>query len=224
MIYIGDSNKARKVQAPYVGVGGTARRVLKGFIGVDNKARQFYNYLDDIDHVECEFYSVTGYTDITSQGGTKVWTGTNAMGSNASFSGSSNTFTGSNNSGSNAKVVYMNFRFWAVLKGGYKLRMNYPYSTDGKGVSVTITQTSNSAPSSETYGTWLFVSPDDDNDGFYRRSQNNTSIVFNWEQSTTSYSGFLRLYRDRSAGYRIDKATINGKDYSVTVVNNFSKT
>lgn len=224
MIYIGDNSKARKVVAPYIGVSGTARRVLKGYVGVSDKARLFYSYLDDIDHVECEFYSVTGYTDITSQGGTKIWSGTSGMGSNASFSNGSNTFTGSNNSGSNAKIVYIYFRFWAVLKGGYKLRMNYPYSTDGKGVSVTITQTSNTSPSGETYGTWLFLSPDDDNDGFYSRSQNNSAIVFNWEQSTTSYSGFLRLYKNRSAGYRIDKATINGKDYSVTVVNNFSST
>lgn len=220
MIFIGVSGKARNVNSPYVGVNGKSRRVLKGYIGVGGKARCFYDYLNDIDHVECEFYSVTGWTNISSSGGTKIWEGANAMGSNAALNVSGNTFNGINNSGSNAEVVYFNARLYAVLKGGYKLRLDYPYSSDNKGVSLTITQTASNQPSGDTYGIWLFVGGDDDNDGFYRRSQTNTSIEFVWD--TNSYSVMFRLYRRYSAGFRIDKATINGRDYSVTVVRNLA--
>lgn len=220
MIFIGVGGKARNVNAPYVGVGGKSRRVLKGYIGVGGKARCFYDYLNDIDHVECEFYSVAGYTEVTSSGGTKIWEGANAMGSNAALNVSGNTFDGINNSGSNAYVVYFNARLYAVLKGGYKLRLDYPYSSDNKGVSLTVTQTACNQPSSEEYGTWFYVSADNSNQGFYRRSQNNTSIAFNWGNS--NYGCQFRLYRARSAGFRIDKATINGIDYSVTVVRNLA--
>ena len=42
-VYIGVSDKARKVKKMYIGVDGVARRVKKAYIGVDGKARLFYS-------------------------------------------------------------------------------------------------------------------------------------------------------------------------------------
>ena len=220
--WTGIAGKARRIIAPFIGVGGKARRVMKGYIGVGGKARIFYDYLDDIDHVEIDFTSIAGWTNISSQGGTQVWSGASHMAGNATLGISGTTFSGENLSGSSALVVYIYFNLYAVLKDGYKLRMNYPYTNDSKGTSVTITQTSNNSPYGGEYYTWLYMSFDGNNDGFYKREQTNTSIVFNWANSSSSFSGMFRLYRGYKAGYRVDKATINGVDYSVTVVNNLS--
>ncbi len=45
-VFVGVSNKARKIKKLYVGVGGKARKVKKAYIGVNGKAKLFFSAVE----------------------------------------------------------------------------------------------------------------------------------------------------------------------------------
>ena len=227
MIYIGDSNKARKVQAPYIGVGGKSRRVLKGYVGVSDKARLFYDYLDDIDHVEIEFYDLQYYTKHSTNGGTKLADGKAACanyGSSISLSESSGVVTAhlyakgttTNYGDSTDKCyggLYTHFRFWAVLKGGYKLRLDYPKTNDSK--AITLSGTIGNFRHTGSYYWYPYVWLLGDTDTFSESISKTATVTL-----LSGYSGGASMFNWYSGGYAeydltFKSPVIGGKTYTL---------
>ncbi len=227
MIYIGDNNKARKVQAPHVGVSSKARRVIKGYVGVSSKARLFYDYLDDIDHVEIEFYDLQYYTKHSTNGGTKLAEGKAAVanyGSSIALSESSGVVKAhlyakgtTTNYGTSAEPcyggVYTHYRFWAVLKGGYKLRLDYPNTNDSK--AITLSGTIGNFRRTGSYYWYPYVWLLGDTDTFSESISKTATVTL-----LSGYSGGASMFTYYSGGYAeydltFQNPVIGGKSYTL---------
>ena len=212
----GIAGKARKIIAPYFGVSGKARRVVRAWIGVGGKARLFYIYLDDIDRIEVELYSWTLYTNTTSEGGTLVASGKSAVGSNGGALSISGREITMGISGRPANyVLYCNFRYWIVLKGGTKLALTYPVS-DSKVASATITKGSFSHSGREYWYPTVHL--------FGNQHYDETSGTWTHEASD-SYQGLFRLgvytaNQTVSCKLTFGSVTLNGSTYTPTINDN----
>ena len=136
-LYAGVNGAVKKLY-PYCGRANAVKRIIRSKCGVNNAVRECQCYLDEIDHVEIEFYDLQVYTAHSTDGGTKVCEGRSACaarGASISFSGKTITL---NISGQPAEyMVYTHFRYWMVLKDGYKLRLDYAKTADAKTITTT---------------------------------------------------------------------------------------
>lgn len=224
--WIGVNGKARNVIAPYIGVGGKARRVVKGYIGVDNKARLFYDYLDNIDHVEIEFYNLQYYTDFSTYGGTKIADGKAACavyGSSITLSENSGAVTAhlyakgtTTNYGTSSDPsyggLYTHFRFYAVLKDGYRLRLDFPKTNDAKDITLGVTLTNFRTGSVSWYPfIWMFG----DTDTFSNSTSKSATITL-----SSGYSGGANQFLYHSGSYAeydliFQNPVIGGRAYTL---------
>ena len=225
--WTGIAGKAREIIAPYFGVGGKARRVMNGYVGVNGKARLFYTYLDDIDHIEAEFTSVSVYTNITSSGGTLVCTGKTACANNerATVSISGNTVTIELNGTAAERTFYAYFQYWIVLKGGYKVRLDYAKTNDNKTITAVISWSDFYTSRTSWYYYLYYWLLGDDDCPIESVSQNasGTDTV----TLSSGYSGGMReksYYANQVMRHKITfgTVTIGGKAFSVTVVDNIA--
>lgn len=223
--WTGIAGKARRIIAPFIGVGGKARRVMKGYIGVGGKARVFYDYLDDIDHVEIEFYDLQYYTKHSTDGGTKLAEGKTACanyGSSITLSESSGVVTAhlyakgtTTNYGDSTDWcyggLYTHYRLWAVLKGGYKLRLDYPKTNDSK--TITLTGTVGNFRHTGSYYWYPYVWLLGDTDTFSRSVSKTATVTL-----LSGYSGGASMFTYYSGGYgeydlTFNSPVIGGKTY-----------
>lgn len=205
-MYGGVSNAVKKLY-PWGGQGNALKRFLRSKCGVGNAVKTCQLYLDEIDHVEINFDSCASYD---KYGGTLYGKTRAILNQHASFSVSGATAYLNCNNGCN----YVYFHVYAVLKDGYKVRINYPYSTDSKAVSIKVKGTG----SSGSYGIyypflWVFGGPEGEN-------------IFGTQQYTftmgstygTGYGGGIRDQNTHKNGYTFSDAVIGGVTYSVRCV------
>lgn len=215
--WTGIGGKARQIIAPYIGVGGKARRVMRAYIGIGEKARLFYTYLDDIDHIEVEYTDVSLYTTTTGEGGQLVASGKSAFrnaGGIITLSGGSVTF-GTGSSVPANYVAYFHWRINAVLKGGYKVSLNYPRANDSK-TGVCAISTSNYSHSGSSWY-WPFI--------YDGTNWKNDEPPYSYSYNYVSDGCLLRQTQRVNNGstqctFTFGNVTLNGKTYTPTYVDN----
>lgn len=206
--WTGVDNKARQVIAPFIGVGNKARRVLKGYEGVDNKAHLFYDYLDEISYIEIDFVDFQYYSNFSTYGGVRLANGKAAC---ASY-GSSITLTETSgvvkahlyakgtttNYGTSEEPcyggVYTHFNFYAVLRDGFRLRLDFPKTNDAKNVTVSGTLANFSRTGSMYWYPFIWLLGDTDT---FSSSTSKTATI----TLLSGYSGGANQFTWYSGGY-----------------------
>lgn len=220
MAMYGGVNGAVKKLYPWGGHGNAKKRFLRSKCGVNNAVKTCQFYLDEIDHVEVEFYDCVVYTNLTSEGGTKVCEGKSNFAKYGSISFSGRQITMNFKGGTANYTGYTHFRVWLVLKDGYKLRASYPYNPDGKSCQAVLKQVRFTHNTSAYWYPWIWLWDDGINEG-----TSNKSVTVHCD--STSYSGGIRLksyYASTSETVvvEIGTITINGVAYTPTVINNIA--
>ena len=221
-LYGGVSGAVKKLY-PYCGVSNALKRIIRSKCGVSNAVKECQCYLDEIDHVEVEFYDISVYTDITSAGGTKVCEGRTACasrGGTISFSGNNVTLQVVGEAAD--WTVYTHFRYWMVLKDGYRVRLDYAKTADAKTVTAYLSWGSFYHTSSTWYYAYYWLLGDTD------CPIETTSTNASGSETVTlssGYSGGLRemsYYKNQTTRhtFTFGNVTIGGTTYSVTVRDN----
>lgn len=221
-LYAGVNGAVKKLY-PYCGRANAVKRIIRSKCGVSNVVKECQCYLDEIDHIEIEFYDISIYTNTTSQGGTKVYEGKStcaAHGGTISFSG--NSVTPQLVGEQKGYVLYTHFRYWMVLKDGYRLRLDYAKTADAKAITAALSWSNFYSSHSYYYYLYYWLLGDDDcpiDTEYQNRSGSDTVTLL------SGYSGGIReisMYKSQTTRHTITfgNVTIGGITYGVTVRNN----
>jgi len=218
-LYAGVNGAVKKLY-PYCGRANAVKRIIRSKCGVANAVRECQCYLDEIDHVEIEFYDVQIYTGNTSDGGTKVCEGKancSSRGGSISFSGKSVTLQVT---GEAPKwTIYTHFRFWMVLKDGYRLRLDYAKTADAKTITASVSWAGFYSSSGTYYYMYYWLLGDTDcpiDTASQNRSGSDTVTL------SSGYSGGIRemsYYKNQVTRHTVTfgNVVIGGHSYSVTL-------
>lgn len=225
MAMYGGVGGAVKKLYPWGGVSNALKRFLRSKCGVSGAVKTCQLYLDEIDHIEIEFYDIQIFTGNTSDGGTKVCEGRSncsSRGGTISFSGNSITLQVV---GEAPKwTVYTHFRYWMVLKDGYRLRLDYAKTADAKTVTAAISWGNHYHSMSSWYYMyyWLLGDTDCPIDTTAQNNSGSETVTL-----ASGYTGGIRemsYYKNETTRHTVTfgNVTIGGVTYSVTVRDNIA--